>query len=85
MFRVVFIILVKAIISLCLYFFAASRRCPGQAGGGWEESGSGHSSSHNSSLEIEPLSQTSRGESSKSGETGSHSGASRESGDLSER
>uniref|UniRef100_A0A3B4D6B7 Uncharacterized protein n=1 Tax=Pygocentrus nattereri TaxID=42514 RepID=A0A3B4D6B7_PYGNA len=59
--------------------------CPGQAGGGWEETSSGHSSSHNSSLEIEPLSQTSRGGSSKSGETGSHSGASRESGELSER
>ncbi|KAL7856884.1 hypothetical protein SRHO_G00157830 [Serrasalmus rhombeus] len=63
----------------------ASHRCPGQAGGGWEETSSGHSSSHNSSLEIEPLSQTSRGGSSKSGETGSHSGASRESGELSER
>ncbi|XP_007259360.3 AP-4 complex accessory subunit Tepsin [Astyanax mexicanus] len=63
----------------------ASHRCPGQAGGGWEETGSGHSSSHNSSLEIEPLSHTSRGDSSKSGETGSHSGASRESGDLAER
>uniref|UniRef100_A0A8B9KHA5 TEPSIN adaptor related protein complex 4 accessory protein n=1 Tax=Astyanax mexicanus TaxID=7994 RepID=A0A8B9KHA5_ASTMX len=65
--------------------FLASHRCPGQAGGGWEETGSGHSSSHNSSLEIEPLSHTSRGDSSKSGETGSHSGASRESGDLAER
>ncbi|XP_036428485.1 AP-4 complex accessory subunit Tepsin [Colossoma macropomum] len=63
----------------------ASHRCPGQAGGGWEETSSGHSSSHNSSLEIEPLSHTSRGNSSKSGETGSHSGASRESGELSER
>ncbi|KAI4873184.1 hypothetical protein NFI96_019317, partial [Prochilodus magdalenae] len=63
----------------------ASHRCPGQAGGGWEEPASGHSSSHNSSLEIEPLSQTSRRDSSKSGETGSHSGASRESGELSER
>ncbi|KAK1794031.1 hypothetical protein P4O66_010943 [Electrophorus voltai] len=56
----------------------ASHRCPGQAGGGWEETGSDHSSSHNSSLENEPLSQTSVG-------GGSKSGASREGGDLSER
>uniref|UniRef100_A0A4W4EJV8 Uncharacterized protein n=1 Tax=Electrophorus electricus TaxID=8005 RepID=A0A4W4EJV8_ELEEL len=55
-----------------------SHRCPGQAGGGWEETGSDHSSSHNSSLENEPLSQTSVG-------GGSKSGASREGGDLSER
>ncbi|XP_076855611.1 AP-4 complex accessory subunit Tepsin [Brachyhypopomus gauderio] len=63
----------------------ASHRCPGQAGGGWEETGSGHSSSHNSSLENEPLSQPSVGRDSKSGEAGSQSGASREGGDLSER
>uniref|UniRef100_A0A673LPI1 AP-4 complex accessory subunit tepsin-like n=1 Tax=Sinocyclocheilus rhinocerous TaxID=307959 RepID=A0A673LPI1_9TELE len=64
---------------------AASHRCPGQAGGGWEETDSGHSSSHNSSQETAEASQTSLGGSSKSGGSGSHSGASRESGDLSER
>ncbi|TSK14787.1 AP-4 complex accessory subunit Tepsin [Bagarius yarrelli] len=37
----------------------ASRRCPGQVSGGWEEMGSGHSSSHNSSFENEPIVQTS--------------------------
>lgn len=62
-----------------------SHRCPGQAGGGWEETDSGHSSSHNSSQEIAEASQASMGRSSKSGGSGSHSGASRESGDLSER
>ncbi|XP_077056572.1 AP-4 complex accessory subunit Tepsin isoform X2 [Siphateles boraxobius] len=60
----------------------ASHRCPGQAGGGWEETDSGQSSSHNSSQETAEASQPSLGRSSKSG---SHSGASRESGDLSER
>uniref|UniRef100_A0A8C2G7E6 TEPSIN adaptor related protein complex 4 accessory protein n=1 Tax=Cyprinus carpio TaxID=7962 RepID=A0A8C2G7E6_CYPCA len=64
---------------------ASSHRCPGQAGGGWEETDSGHSSSHNSSQEAAEASQTSLGGSSKSGGSGSHSGASRESGDLSER
>ncbi|XP_067285265.1 AP-4 complex accessory subunit Tepsin isoform X2 [Pseudorasbora parva] len=63
----------------------ASHRCPGQAGGGWEETDSGHSSSHNSSQETAEASQASLGRSSKSGGSGSHSGASRESGDLSER
>uniref|UniRef100_A0A672LXY2 TEPSIN adaptor related protein complex 4 accessory protein n=1 Tax=Sinocyclocheilus grahami TaxID=75366 RepID=A0A672LXY2_SINGR len=63
----------------------ASHRYPGQAGGGWEETDSGHSSSHNSSQETAEASQTSLGGSSKSGGSGSHSGASRESGDLSER
>lgn len=57
----------------------ASHRCPGQAGGGWEETDSGHSSSHNSSQETAEASQASLGRSSKSG------GSSRESGDLSER
>lgn len=64
---------------------AASHRCPGQAGGGWEETDSSHSSSHNSSQENVQVSQTSVGRSSKSGGSGSHSGASRESGDLAER
>lgn len=59
----------------------ASHRCPGQAGGGWEETDSGHSSSQ----ETAEASQTSLGGSSKSCGSGSHSGASRESGDLSER
>ncbi|XP_060795993.1 AP-4 complex accessory subunit Tepsin isoform X2 [Neoarius graeffei] len=64
----------------------ASHRCPGQASGGWEETGSGHSSSHNSSFENEPIIHTSLRESSQSGHTGSHSGASRESRDsVSER
>ncbi|XP_056089720.1 AP-4 complex accessory subunit Tepsin [Rhinichthys klamathensis goyatoka] len=56
----------------------ASHRSPGHAGGGWEETDSGHSSSQ----ETAEASQASLGRSSKSG---SHSGASRESGDLSER
>ncbi|XP_066520859.1 AP-4 complex accessory subunit Tepsin isoform X2 [Hoplias malabaricus] len=81
---------VEVAVPACAYNGASlgqkiSYRCPGQAGGGWEETGSDHSSSHNSSLEIEPPSQTSKGESSKSVETGSHSGASRESGDLADR
>ncbi|XP_033896415.3 AP-4 complex accessory subunit Tepsin isoform X3 [Acipenser ruthenus] len=62
---------------------AAQQRRPGLAGGGWEESDSGHSS-QNSSLENGDLSRASVGGSSKSG-TDSQSGASRESGDLSER
>lgn len=61
-----------------------SQRCPGQVGGGWEETDSGNSSSHNSSQDIAANSRTSEG--SKSGGTGSQSGASRESsGDPSER
>ncbi|KAG1955114.1 AP-4 complex accessory subunit Tepsin [Pimephales promelas] len=55
-----------------------SHRSPGHAGGGWEETDSGHSSSQ----ETAEASQASLGRSSKSG---SHSGASRECGDLSER
>ncbi|XP_051523008.1 AP-4 complex accessory subunit Tepsin isoform X2 [Myxocyprinus asiaticus] len=62
----------------------AYHRCPGQAGGGWEEMDSGNSSSHNFSQENTPVSQSSVGRSSKSGGSGSHSGASRESGDLPE-
>ncbi|KAK6478231.1 AP-4 complex accessory subunit Tepsin-like isoform X1 [Huso huso] len=61
----------------------AQQRRPGLAGGGWEESDSGHSS-QNSSLENGDLGRASVGGSSKSG-TDSQSGASRESGDLSER
>uniref|UniRef100_A0A673LJM7 AP-4 complex accessory subunit tepsin-like n=1 Tax=Sinocyclocheilus rhinocerous TaxID=307959 RepID=A0A673LJM7_9TELE len=74
-----------AVPKLPFLLLAASHRCPGQAGGGWEETDSGHSSSHNSSQETAEASQTSLGGSSKSGGSGSHSGASRESGDLSER
>ncbi|MGH0119450.1 UNVERIFIED_CONTAM: hypothetical protein FKN15_024193 [Acipenser sinensis] len=62
---------------------AAQQRRPGLAGGGWEESDSGHSS-QNSSLENGDLGRASVGGSSKSG-TDSQSGASRESGNLSER
>ncbi|XP_042363817.1 AP-4 complex accessory subunit tepsin isoform X2 [Plectropomus leopardus] len=63
---------------------ASTRRCPGQVGGGWEETDSGNSSSHNSSQDIAANSRASVG--SKSAGTGSQSGASRESsGDLSER
>ncbi|KAI1886425.1 hypothetical protein AGOR_G00195630 [Albula goreensis] len=54
----------------------ATQRSPGQAGGGWEESDSGHSS-HDSSQE--------NGHASQASATDSQSGASRESGDLSER
>ncbi|KAK5850624.1 hypothetical protein PBY51_001487 [Eleginops maclovinus] len=57
---------------------ASSQRCPGQVGGGWEETDSSNGSSHNSSQDMAP--------NSKSAGTGSQSGASRESsGDLSER
>ncbi|XP_059180658.1 AP-4 complex accessory subunit Tepsin isoform X2 [Centropristis striata] len=63
---------------------ALTQRCPGQVGGGWEETDSGNSSSHNSSQDIAANSRASVG--SKSAGTGSQSGASRESsGDLSER
>uniref|UniRef100_A0A1A8CNU8 ENTH domain containing 2 n=1 Tax=Nothobranchius kadleci TaxID=1051664 RepID=A0A1A8CNU8_NOTKA len=58
---------------------AVSQRCPGQVGGGWEETDSSNNSSHNSSQEITTNSRTSVC-------TRSQSGASRESsGDLSER
>ncbi|KAI3365596.1 hypothetical protein L3Q82_010677 [Scortum barcoo] len=63
---------------------ALTQRCPGQIGGGWEETDSSNSSSHNSSQDIAANSRASVG--SKSAGTGSQSGASRESsGDLSER
>ncbi|XP_035001822.2 AP-4 complex accessory subunit tepsin isoform X1 [Hippoglossus stenolepis] len=63
---------------------AVTQRCPGKVGGGWEETDSGNSSSHNSSQDIAANSRASVG--SKSAGTGSQSGASRESsGDLSER
>ncbi|XP_064181067.1 AP-4 complex accessory subunit Tepsin [Anguilla rostrata] len=54
----------------------AEQRSPGQVGGGWEETDSGHSS-HDSSQE--------NGNASRASGTDSQSGASRESGDLSER
>lgn len=61
-----------------------AQRCPGQVGGGWEETDSGNSSSHNSSQDITANSRASLD--SKSAGTGSQSGVSRESsGDLSER
>uniref|UniRef100_A0A7N8X856 TEPSIN adaptor related protein complex 4 accessory protein n=1 Tax=Mastacembelus armatus TaxID=205130 RepID=A0A7N8X856_9TELE len=63
---------------------AVTQRCPGQVGGGWEESDSGNSSSHSSSQDIVANSRASVG--SKSASTGSQMGASRESsGDLSDR
>ncbi|XP_033467716.2 AP-4 complex accessory subunit Tepsin isoform X1 [Epinephelus lanceolatus] len=63
---------------------ASTQRFPGQIGGGWEETDSGNSSSHNSSQDIAANSRASVG--SKSAGTGSQSGASRESsGDLSDR
>ncbi|XP_033963384.1 AP-4 complex accessory subunit Tepsin isoform X2 [Pseudochaenichthys georgianus] len=56
---------------------ASTQRCPGQVGGGWEETDSSNGSSHNSSQDM-----AANGKSA----TGSQSGASRESsGDLSER
>lgn len=63
---------------------ASTRWCRGQIGGGWEETDSGNSSSHNSSQEMVANSRTSEG--SKSAGTESQSEASKESsGDLSER
>lgn len=78
----------KWLVSWCTWdnFFstALTQRCPGQVGGGWEETDSGNSSSHNSSQELVVNSRASVG--SKSAGTGSQSGASRESsGDLSDR
>uniref|UniRef100_A0A3P8RNC3 TEPSIN adaptor related protein complex 4 accessory protein n=1 Tax=Amphiprion percula TaxID=161767 RepID=A0A3P8RNC3_AMPPE len=70
--------------TMCVFPTAVTKRCPGQVGGGWEETDSGNSSSHNSSQDIAANSRASVG--SKSAGTGSQSGASRESsGDLSER
>lgn len=69
---------------LFVFTTAVTQWCPGQVGGGWEETDSGNSSSHNSSQDIAANSRASVG--SKSAGTGSQSGASRESsGDLSER
>ncbi|XP_028820278.1 AP-4 complex accessory subunit Tepsin isoform X2 [Denticeps clupeoides] len=72
---------VEVAVPACAYGAAprhrTAPRCPGQAGGGWEEVG--RSSSHNSSAENADVSRTSRGG------TDSQSGASREGGDLSER
>ncbi|XP_034050606.1 AP-4 complex accessory subunit tepsin isoform X2 [Thalassophryne amazonica] len=63
---------------------AVTRWRPGQVGGGWEETDSGNSSSHNSSQDIGADGRVSVD--SKSVSTGSQSGASRESsGDLSDR
>lgn len=55
-----------------------ANRQPGLAGGGWEESDSGHSSQRSSQENYES------GQASMSG-SDSHSGASREAGDLTER
>lgn len=68
----------------CVFTKASTRWCRGQIGGGWEETDSGNSSSHNSSQEMVANSRTSEG--SKSAGTESQSEASKESsGDLSER
>ncbi|XP_043959540.1 AP-4 complex accessory subunit Tepsin [Gambusia affinis] len=62
----------------------ASQRCPGQVGGGWEETDSSNGSSHHSSQDMAANSTASAG--SKSAGSRSQSGASRESnGDPSER
>ncbi|XP_069547492.1 AP-4 complex accessory subunit Tepsin isoform X1 [Brachyistius frenatus] len=80
---------IEVAVPACAYDLPArglkvTQRCPGQVGGGWEETDSGNSSSHNSSQDIAANSRASVG--SKSAGTGSQSGASRESsGDLSER
>ncbi|CAN9508623.1 unnamed protein product [Ophioblennius macclurei] len=80
---------IEVAVPACAYNLPACRpkvikRSPGQVGGGWEESDSGNSSSHNSSQDAATNSRASMG--SKSAGTGSQSGASRESsGDLSER
>lgn len=81
---------IEVAVPACAYNLPARRqkaltqRHPGQIGGGWEETDSGNSSSHNSSQDIAANSRTSMG--SKSAGTGSQSGASRESsGDLSDR
>ncbi|XP_072229579.1 AP-4 complex accessory subunit Tepsin isoform X2 [Leuresthes tenuis] len=80
---------IEVAVPACAYNLPAGRpkvtqRCPGQVGGGWEETDSGNSSSHNSSQDMAANSRASVG--SKSAGTGSQSGASRESsGDLSDR
>ncbi|XP_070782994.1 AP-4 complex accessory subunit Tepsin [Enoplosus armatus] len=81
---------IEVAVPACAYNLPARRpkaltqRCPGQVGGGWEETDSGNSSSQNSSQDMAANSRASVG--SKSAGTGSQSGASRESsGDLSER
>ncbi|KAM6897107.1 AP-4 complex accessory subunit Tepsin [Xenentodon cancila] len=80
---------IEVAVPACAYNLPACRpkvtqRCPGQVGGGWEETDSSNCSSHNSSQDIAANSRASVG--SKSAGTRSQSGASRESnGDLSER
>uniref|UniRef100_H3C422 TEPSIN adaptor related protein complex 4 accessory protein n=1 Tax=Tetraodon nigroviridis TaxID=99883 RepID=H3C422_TETNG len=65
---------------------APTQRCPGQVGGGWEETDSSNSSSHNSSQDVPSTSRTSVGSQHQSGGYGSQSEASRESsGDAAER
>ncbi|KAM7371013.1 hypothetical protein PAMP_010515 [Pampus punctatissimus] len=81
---------IEVAVPACAYNLPARRPkavtqwCPGQVGGGWEETDSSNSSSHNSSQDMAANNRTSVG--SKSAGTGSQSVASRESsGDLSER
>lgn len=72
------------IVKWCVFTKASTRWCRGQVGGGWEETDSGNSSSHNSSQEMVANSRASEG--SKSAGAESQSEASKESsGDLSER
>ncbi|XP_055017127.1 AP-4 complex accessory subunit Tepsin isoform X2 [Boleophthalmus pectinirostris] len=80
---------IEVAVPACSYNLPArkpkvTQRCPGQIGGGWEETDSVNSSSHNSSREVSGHCRVSTGRGSAG--TGSQSGASRESsGDLSER
>uniref|UniRef100_A0A8C7ZAD3 TEPSIN adaptor related protein complex 4 accessory protein n=1 Tax=Oryzias sinensis TaxID=183150 RepID=A0A8C7ZAD3_9TELE len=80
---------IEVAVPACAYNHPASKPkvlqwCPGQVGGGWEETDSSNGSSHNSSQDISADSRASLG--SKSAGTRSQSGASRGSnGDLLER
>uniref|UniRef100_A0A3P9MPR1 TEPSIN adaptor related protein complex 4 accessory protein n=1 Tax=Oryzias latipes TaxID=8090 RepID=A0A3P9MPR1_ORYLA len=80
---------IEVAVPACAYNHPASKAkvlqwCPGQVGGGWEETDSSNGSSHNSSQDISADSRASLG--SKSAGTRSQSGASRGSnGDLLER
>ncbi|XP_048844239.1 AP-4 complex accessory subunit Tepsin isoform X2 [Brienomyrus brachyistius] len=79
---------VEVAIPACAYSLPShglkAPRCPGLAGGGWEDTDSGHSS-RDSSQENGNASRASLAGSSGRSGTDSQSGASRESGDLSER
>ncbi|CAL1599096.1 unnamed protein product [Knipowitschia caucasica] len=80
---------IEVAVPACSYSLAAQKskvtqRCPGQIGGGWEDTDSTNCSSHNSSQDVSAHFRGSTGRGSAG--TGSQSGASRESSaDLSER